>query len=125
MVIVERATRTEGGNDDGSRHMDVDLTLAQYAHQVPTTVAEAIKVAFHLAFRNEKLKDGTCLQDLSLEQRLVLKMLVDCGMAWRSTGGGRDSMTGEWVDTIRCVADLHHVGLPVTPEGLRAFLQQR
>jgi len=124
-VIVDRATRTEGGNDDSGRHMNVDLHLAQYARQVPTTVDEAIKVAFHLAFRNEKLKDGTCLQDLSLEQRLMLKMLVDCGLAWRCTGGGRDSMTGEWVDTITCVADLRHVGLPVTQEGLRAFLQQR
>ncbi len=123
-VIVDKATRTEGGNDDSGRHMNVDLNLAQYAREVPTTVAETIKVAFHLAFRNEKLKDGTCLQDLSLEQQLVLKTLVDCGLAWRCTGGRRDSMTGEWVDTIRCAADLHHVGLPSTQEGLRAFLQQ-
>ncbi len=124
-MIVDKATRTEGGNDDSGRHMNVDLNLAQYAREVPTTVAETIKVAFHLAFRNEKLKDGTCLQDLSLEQRLVLKMLVDCGLAWRGTGGGRDSMTGEWVDRITCVADLRHVGLPATQEGLRAFLQQK
>ena len=109
--------RVKSGNDDRGRHMNVDLHLAQYARQVPTTVAEAIKVAFHLAFRNKKLKDGTCLQDLSLEQRLVLKTLVDCGLAWRCTGGGRDSMT--------CVADLRHVGLPVTQEGLRAFMQQK